>query len=183
MTGSKRLLLIVLNYLLMPQSVLADSKPFRTFVTVKGYHQESNGHLKKPESLVRLEVQLPNGQTVGLPENNQFWTVSNQQSQEVEQTFEVPYEWVHGDGFTFQIKMIQSGKDILPCQFQVSRLSEYNRTYFCRTDVNFQTNQLRVPEQKLVKQAVEVRVFSDLNSSPKEIPKKFLAYAKSQELK
>jgi hypothetical protein len=36
-------------------------------------------------------------------------------------------------------------------------------------------NQQSVPEEKVAKEAIEVRVFSDINSTPAEIPKDAIA--------
>ncbi|NDC24167.1 MAG: hypothetical protein EBZ49_08575, partial [Proteobacteria bacterium] len=109
-----------------------------------------------------------------LPEGGHYWSIGNNQSQDINRTFEIPFSAIQNDGFAFELTMVRSGKKILPCRFEVAQLSQFNRTYFCRTDVAFQQNQ-NIPQDKIAKEAVEVRVFSDINSSQSEIPKDVIA--------
>ncbi|NBX93353.1 MAG: hypothetical protein EB078_05310 [Proteobacteria bacterium] len=151
---------------------LVTSKPYRTFITIKAVNQEQP--LKKAEesAQIRLELQLPGRKPVFLPEKNKFWTLRKSESQKVEQTFEIPYAVIQNDGFQFDVTMVKKGKTIQPCHFEVKELSQFNRTYFCRTDVNFQLNQQHIREDKITKQEVEIRVFSDVNTHSKDLPKK-----------
>lgn len=151
------------------------TKPYRAFITIKKYNLENNGIPSKPISNVKLELSFPSGHKVELPEGGHYWSIGNNQSQEINRTFEVPFAYVQKDGFSFELKMVRKGKTILPCRFDVARLSQFNRTYVCRTDIAFQLNQQNLPEDKVAKEAVEVRVFSDINSLPAEIPKDVIA--------
>jgi len=154
-----------------------EKKPssYRAYVTLKAYHQEQNGNPKNPESQVRVQITFPDQKKIELPDRNRFWSVKDKQTQDINETFEVPQEFIQNDGFSFEVAIIDKGKEIVPCQIRVNQLSQFNRNYFCRTDVNAQANQQKIQEEKLAKQAVELRVFSDVNSSSKEIPKKLLA--------
>lgn len=151
------------------------TKPYRTFVTIKKYNLENNGIPSKPISNVKLEISFPGGHKVELPEGGHYWSIGNNQSQEINRTFEVPFSVIQKDSFSFELTMIRKGKKILPCHFEVARLSQFNRSYVCRTDVAFQMNQQNLPEEKVAKEAIEVRVFSDVNSMPAEIPKDVIA--------
>ncbi|NBX75417.1 MAG: hypothetical protein EBQ92_02600 [Proteobacteria bacterium] len=154
---------------------LVISKPYRTFVTIKKYNLENNGIPSKPISNVKLEISFPGGHKVSLPEGGHYWSIGNNQSQDINRTFEVPFAFIQKDGFSFDLTMVRKGKKILPCHFEVSRLSQFNRSYVCRTDVAFQMNQQNLPEEKVAKEAIEIRVFSDVNSTPAEIPKDAIA--------
>jgi len=149
-------------------------KPYRTFVTVKKYILENNGIPSKPISNVRLEIKFPGGTRAQLPEGGHYWSIGNNQSQEINRTFELPFALIQNDGFNFELTMVRSGKKILPCRFEVAQLSQFNRSYVCRTDVAFQQNQ-QIPQDKIAKEAVEIRVFSDLNSPQAELPKDAIA--------
>jgi hypothetical protein len=151
------------------------TKPYRTFVTIKKYNLENNGIPSKPVSNVRLEISFPGGHKLELPEGGHYWSIGNNQSQDINRTFEVPYDFIQKDGFSFDVTMVRKGKKILPCHFEVAHLSQFNRSYVCRTDVAFQMNQQSIPEEKVAKEAIEVRVFSDINSTPAEIPKDAIA--------
>ena len=151
---------------------------YKAYVTVKAYHQEYNGSAKRPDSQVRVQIHFPDQKKIELPSSDQFWSVSNKQTQDINETFEVPQEFLVADGFSFEVSIIEKGKDIQPCKVKVNQLSQFNRTYFCRTDVNAQVNQLHLKEDKVAKQAVELRVFSDINSTSKEIPRKLVALKK-----
>ncbi|MFM8270477.1 MAG: hypothetical protein ACKN9V_09845 [Pseudomonadota bacterium] len=156
-------------------SELLITKPYRTFVTIKKYNLENNGIPSKPVSNVKLELSFPGGHRIELPEGGHYWSIGNNQSQDINRTFEVPFAQIQKDGFSFELTMIRKGKKILPCRFEVTRLSQFNRSYVCRTDVAFQMNQQHLPEEKVAKEAIEVRVFSDINSTPAEIPKDVIA--------
>jgi len=150
-------------------------KPYRTFVTIKKYNLENSGTPSRPISNVKLAIKFPNGNTLELPEGGHYWSIGNLQSQEINRTFEIPFSHIQNDGFGFEITMIRKGKKILPCKFQVNRLSQFNRSYVCRTDVAYQMNQQNIPDEKVAKEAIEIRVFSDKNSLPKEIPNDAIA--------
>ena len=151
------------------------TKPYRTFVTIKKYNLENNGIPSKPISNVKLEISFPGGHKVDLPEGGHYWSIGNNQSQEINRTFEIPFSHIQKDGFSFELTMVRKGKKILPCRFDVARLSQFNRSYVCRTDVAFQTNQQHLADEKVAKEAIEIRVFSDINSTPAEIPKDVIA--------
>jgi len=184
MTFRKASLVLSLGLALVSTKALPDSdstsepvisKPFRTFVTIKKYNLENNGIPSKPISNVKVEISFPSGHKIELPEGGHYWSIGNNQSQEINRTFEVPYAFVQKDGFSFDLTMIRKGKKILPCHFDVAHLSQFNRSYVCRTDVAFQLNQQKLPDDQVAKEAIEVRVFSDLNSTPAEIPKDAVA--------
>ncbi len=155
-------------------SVKKEVKPYRTFITIQRYNMESNGEPSTPISNVRIEIRFPNGNKFELPGNSQFWPIGNGQVQEINRTFELPWQYVQNDGFKFQIQMIRKGSEFLPCQFDVATLSEFNRSYVCHTDLGWQANQRTAPEN-MDKEGIQVRVYSDLNSTPKEIPNDSLA--------
>lgn len=150
-------------------------KPYRTFITIKKYNLENNGTPNRPISNVKLAIKFPNGSQIELPEGGHYWSIGNLQSQEINRTFEIPFSQIQNDGFSFELTMIRKGKKILPCKFQVNRLSQFNRSYVCRTDVAYQMKQQNIPDEKVAKEAVEIRVFSDKNSLPKEIPNDAIA--------
>lgn len=144
-------------------------KPYRTFITVQRYNMESNGEEGNTISNVKLDITLPNGKTIELPGNSQYWPISNGQSQEINQTYEIPTKYIQQDGFKFKIQMLRKGAKFLPCEFDVVSLSEFNRSYVCRVDIGWQ-QQKGIPEEKLNKEAIQIRIFTDLNSPAKEIP-------------
>ncbi len=148
--------------------------PYRTWITVDHYEVISNGDLKNPISNVKLEIQFPNGKKFELPEGTQYWTIGNGQKQEIKRTYELPYEALLNDGFSFSVQMVRKGSKMLPCNFVVSQLSQFNRSYFCHTDVQWQVNQ-KITEDKLDKEGIEVRVWTDRNTPAKEQPKDALA--------
>ncbi|MBY0369300.1 hypothetical protein K2X33_01355 [bacterium] len=148
--------------------------PYRTFVAIQSYIMETNGDASNPISNVRLEVKFPGDKSFQLPDAGQYWPIGNGQTQEINRTFEVPYAAIQKDGFGFVIQMVRKGSKMLPCQFQVTQLSEYNRTYFCHTDVEWQVKQ-KFTEEKLNKEGIQIRVFTDRNTPSKEIPKDALA--------
>jgi len=150
------------------------AKPFRTFIAIQSYIMETNGDPKNPISNVRLEVKFPGDKHFQLPESGQYWPMGNGQTQEINRVFELPTEAVQNDGFNFVIQMVRKGSKMLPCQFQVTQLSQYNRAYFCHTDVEWQVSQ-KFPEEKLNKEGIQIRVFTDRNTPSKEIPKDAIA--------
>lgn len=149
-------------------------KPYRTFITIQRYNMEQSGDTKNQISNVRIEITFPNKTKIQLPGGNQFWPIGNGQVQEINRTFELPYSYVQSDGFKFQIQMVRKGSDFLPCNFDVSQLSEFNRSYVCHTDLGWQTKE-KIPEEQLDKEGIQVRVYTDLNSKPNEIPSDSLA--------
>jgi hypothetical protein len=58
---------------------------------------------------------------------------------------------------------------MFPCNFDVAALSQFNRAYVCKVDEGFQRRS-RVAEQHIDREGVQLRVFTDLNSEPGEIP-------------
>lgn len=151
-------------------AVLPKLEPYRTFVTIQRYVIESNGEPSNPISNVRITVTFPNGSKIDLPEAGQYWPIGNGQAQEINRTFEVPWSQVaQKDGFKFQIQMERKGTKMLPCDFEVVQLSQFNRAYNCQTDVAWQTQQKK-PAEKIDKEGIQLRVFTSKNSLPKEIP-------------
>lgn len=148
--------------------------PYRTFLTVQRYTLESNGDPSTSISNVRLEMKFANDVTIKLPGGEQHWPIGNGQVQEVNQTFEIPWAFVKGDAFGFSLQMVRKGAQILPCVFEVRELSQFNRTYTCQTDVNWQVTN-KVPENRVLREGVLIRVFTDRNTPAKEMPKDAVA--------
>ena len=63
---------------------------------------------------------------------------------------------------------------MLPCDFEVTSLSQFNRSYVCHTDINWQTNQ-KIAADRIDKEGIQIRAFTDKNSQPKEIPQDTIA--------
>jgi hypothetical protein len=147
-------------------------KPYRTFLTIQRYNMENNGEPSSPISNVRLEVTWPNGTKMVLPEGGQYWPIGNGQVQEINRTFELPWNMITNDGFKFEVQMIRKGSKMAPCQFEIVQLSQFNRGYVCHTDLNAQTN---LAPENMDKEGIQVRVFTDLNSEKKEVPNDALA--------
>lgn len=160
--------------LIAPEVGYAKIAPYRTFVTLQNYTMENNGDAQNPISNVKVEVAFGKDQKMELPEGGQFWPIGNGQKQEINRTYEVPWSAISNDGFAFEIQMVRKGSKMLPCQFKVSQLSQFNRAYVCHTDVQWQFDK-KIPEAKLDKEGIEVRVFTDRNTPAKEIPKDALA--------
>lgn len=149
-------------------------KPYRTWITIQRYSMDNNGEPNSPISNVRIEVTWPNGQKLSLPEGGQYWPIGNGQVQEINRTFEIPYAWVRNDGFVFTVQMVRKGSQMLPCQFEVAQLSAFNRSYVCHTDTNWQANNHTAPEN-LDKEGIQVRVFTDIDAKPTDIPSDAIA--------
>jgi len=154
--------------------VKKEIKPYRTFITLQRYNMEQSGDVKEPIANVRIDVVFPNGEKMPLPGGTQYWPIGNGQVQEINRTFELPWQYVQNDGFKFKIQMIRKGSEFLPCEFDVVQLSEFNRSYVCHTDLGWQNSQ-KIPAEKQDKEGIQVRVFTDLNSKPKELPTDSLA--------
>jgi hypothetical protein len=148
--------------------------PFRTFMTIQRYTLESNGDPSNNISNVRLEMKFPGDVQIKLPGGDQHWPIGNGQVQEVNQTFEIPWAYVRNDSFSFVLQMVRKGAQILPCQFDVKELSHFNRTYTCQTDVGWQQRE-KVPENRINREGVAIRIFTDRNTPSKEIPKDAVA--------
>lgn len=146
-------------------------KPYRTFVNIQRYNLEQMGSSTDAIANVRLELMLPNGTQVMLPESGQYWPIGNQQTQEINRTFEIPWKWMRNDGFKMTIQMVRRGSEMLPCKFDVVQLSQFNRSYVCHTDVQWQIAHEKVTDTTAAKEGVQIRVFTDLNSPASEIPK------------
>lgn len=147
----------------------APSKPFRTWINIQRYNMENNGDAAQPISNVRLEIVFANQQKLSLPESGQFWPIGNGQVQEINRNYEVPFAWLANDGFAFTVQMVRKGAELLPCRFEVSTLSQFNRSYVCKTDTGWQASN-HIPQDKFDKESIQIRVFTDLNSKPNEIP-------------
>jgi hypothetical protein len=154
-----------------PQPGISPSgqKPSRWFIQIQRYNVKNNGQKSNPISNVRITVTFPNKTKLTLPESGQYWPIGNGQVQEINRTYELPAQLVVNDGFKFTIQMENKGDAILPCEFDVVQISQFNRAYVCSTDVGWQKVH-NVPEDQLDEQAVQVRVFTDINSEKKEIP-------------
>jgi len=157
-----------------PTATLAKVEPFRTFVTIQRYNLDSNGNASKPISNIRVSITFPNGNKIALPEGGQWWPIGNGQAQEINRTFEIPWAFVQNDGFKFTVQMERKGSEMLPCQFDIVQLSQFNRAYSCHTDLTWQQNE-STPADQLDKEGIQVRVFTSRNSEPKEIPTNALA--------
>lgn len=157
---------------------VAQIEPYRTFVTIQRYVIDNNGNPGNPISNVRLQVSFPNGTEkpvkIALPEGGQYWPIGNSQVQEINRTFEIPWKAINTDGFRMVIQMERKGAKLLPCEFDVTQLSQFNRAYTCATDQNFQ-RQAGKAEEHIDKEGIQIRVFTSKNSLPKEIPQDALA--------
>lgn len=148
---------------------IAQVKPYRTFIEVARYNMENNGESNNPISNVRIVVTFPNQQKIQLPEGGQWWPIGNGQAQEIHKFYELPFSYIQNDGFKFSIQMERKGSLMLPCNFEVITLSQFNRSYTCHTDLNWQQNE-RISPENFDKEGIQVRVFTDQNSEKKEIP-------------
>jgi hypothetical protein len=157
--------------------VFAKIAPYRTWITVENFEMIQNGDAKNPISNVKMEVLLPGGTKFELPEGGQFWTIGNGQKQDIKRTYELPWSTIQNDGFNFVVQMVRKGSKMLPCNFTVNQLSQYNRSYFCHTDLQWQMDQ-KFPEDKLDKEGIQIRVWTDRNTPVKEQPKDALALKK-----
>lgn len=149
-------------------------KPFRTFITLKSYHLAQSGNTA-PEHSIQLKLKLEGQEALPLPQKDLSWTLSNGGTQTIDQTFEIPFEAISSDSFSFEVQMLREGKKIEPCRFTVTQLSQYNRNYICRSDVNYQLHKQNLPQDKISKEAIEVRVFTSLKTKKKEIPRQVIA--------
>ncbi len=151
-------------------------KPYRTFIHIQNFAIENNGDIKNPISNIKLEIRFNNKKSpvIKLPGDDEYWVIGNNQVQEINQFFEVPWEYIKNDGFKFQIQIIRKGTKFLPCNFEVTQLSLFNRQYICRLDVHWQMEQ-QIPEHELDKEALTIRIFTDKNSPQKDIPKDAIA--------
>jgi len=153
---------------------MAKIEPYRTFLTIMRYTMENNGEPTNPISNVRIGLEFPSGNKLGLPEAGQYWPIGNGQMQEINRTYEIPWAFINNDGFKFKIQMERKGSLMLPCEFDIVQLSQFNRTYTCHTDLKWQQDQ-RVAESNLDKEGIQIRIFTSKNSLPKEIPQDALA--------
>lgn len=166
-----KFLLLAVSLTFMPKAN-AESKPVRFFMTVQKYILENSGQKNNDIYDAKLILTFPNGKKYALPEGkgNQTFQIGNGQSQEINKTFEIPAAWVVKDGFQFSIQMERNGTVLLPCNFDVVQISQFNRGYLCHTDTAWQLQQ-RVSPEELDKEGVAIRVFTTLNIEEKEIPK------------
>ena len=165
MKSNDRLLLFLASFFFLQGNSLADpQKSFRTFVTVKALHHGVGSLSSSDPSEIRLQIKLPDGRTLKLREKD------------IDQSFEIPFDFVKQDSFGMEVTMLGEGKHILPCQIYVHQLSQYDRSYRCQTDIGFQVSQQHIPENRATREGVEFRVFTDVQSDKKEIPRKLLAF-------
>jgi hypothetical protein len=153
---------------------IKEVKPFRTFLTIQKYNLENSG--KSPDKIfhAQLEITFANGSKISLPEGGHQWTIGNGQSQEINRTFEIPWGLVQSDSTRFTVAMVRSGANTSPCEFSAEQLSQFNRGYICHTDAGFQADQ-GVSQDKIIREAVYIRVFTDRNANPNDIPKDAIA--------
>ena len=154
--------------------VIKEVKPFRTFLTIQKYNLEQSGKASDKIFNARVEISFPNGSKLTLPEGGHRWPISNGQSQEINRTIEIPWAFVQSDATRFTVSILRSGATISPCEFTVEQLSQFNRGYICHTDATLQAEQ-GTPADKVVRESIHVRVFTDRNSTPREIPTDALA--------
>jgi len=150
------------------------TKSFRTFVTLKSYRLEQSGNSLTKHN-IQLKVKLGEKEASSLPQRELAWTLPTGSTQAINQTFEIPFEALSSDHFSFEVQMLRDGKTIEPCRFLVTQVSQYNRNYVCRSDLNHQTQKQNLPLTKISKEAIEVRVFTSLNIPKREIPQKVIA--------
>ena len=155
-------------------SVAGMKNQYRTFISFQKYTMESNGQTGNAISNVRIEVTFPSGTRVELPESGVYWPIGNGQFQEINRVYEIPWSYVQRDGFRLRLQMIRKGSTISPCEIEVAQLSAYNRAYICHTDVIAQMKN-GTEAGNAVKEGVEIRIFTDLNSTQKEIPQNAIA--------
>ena len=153
---------------------VGSQQPYRTFITVQKYTIEQTGDPNSSVSNVRLDLTFPNGSTVQLPENGQHWVIGNGQVQEIDRTFELPFALIRNDGFRFRIQMIRRGSKMLPCEFDVAQLSQFDRAYVCHTDLNWQSSQ-NIAAESQDREGLQIRVFTDRHSPLKENQKNVIA--------
>lgn len=148
--------------------------PYRTFLTVTKYNLIKTGRPDQRISNVRLEIEFPDKAKVQLPGKGQYWTIGDGQVQEIQSTFEIPFEYLKNDGFILTVQMDRKSAWIKPCRIEITELSRFNRTYTCRTDVGWQ-RQRKIPEENFDLEEVELRVFTDKNTPAREIPSQPIA--------
>jgi hypothetical protein len=151
--------------------------PYRTWITIESFEMIQNGEPQNPISNVKLEVSFPDGSKFELPEGGQYWTIGNGQIQDIKRTYELPWSAITNDGFAMSVQMVRKGSKMLPCNFTVNQLSQFNRAYFCRTDLAWQLER-KIPEDRQDKEGIQVRVWTDRNTPVKEQPKDALALRK-----
>lgn len=166
---------ILVIFGLMSVKAFPDStKAFRTFVTLKSYHLAQSGNALANHQ-IQIKVKLGEKETSALPQRELAWTLPTGGTKAINQTFEIPFEVLSSDSFSFEVQLLREGKTIEPCRFTVTQVSKYNRNYVCRSDVNHQTRNQNLPSDKISKEAIEVRVFTSLNTPKKEIPRQVIA--------
>jgi len=166
--------LLIFSALMTLNAFPNSKKSFRTFVTLKSYHLAQSGNAL-PNHHIQLKVKLGEKETSSLPQRELAWTLPTGGTKAINQTFEIPFEVLSSDSFSFEVQMLREGKTIEPCRFAVTQVSQYNRNYVCRSDVNHQTRNQNLPSNKISKEAIEVRVFTSLNTPKKEIPRQVIA--------
>lgn len=156
--------------------VIEEIKPFRTFITFQRYRIDQNGNPQTPVSNVKINIEFPGanaeekGKEISLPGEKTTWAIGDGQIQEIDQSFEVPFEYVSNlDGFKMNVTMDRKGVWIKPCKFVVKDLSKFNRGYVCRTDQDWQKKRGRTEEQMDI-ESIQVRVFTDKNLQRNEKP-------------
>ena len=167
----KTLALLFIGLTLVATSAWAEA-PYRTFLNIQHYYVENSGNDNIAN--VRVDITFPGGQTVQLPEGGQYWPIAGAQVQEINRVYEIPFSVLEKDAFKFRIQMDRKGSSVLPCEFDVQQIAEFNRSYVCKVDLNWQTAR-GIPEDKLDKEGIQVRVFTDKNSPKKDIPMNAIA--------
>lgn len=164
-----RFLFLLASFSLMSKAN-AETKPFRTFLTIQKYILENSGDKGNGIHNVRLIVTRPDKTKVMvLPEGNQSFAIGNGQTQEINRSYEIPASWIVNNGFRFTLQMDRSGAHLMPCNFDVVQLDQFNRAYLCHTDIAWQLHQ-GIKEDELDKEGIQIRVFTTLEIPEKEIP-------------
>ena len=135
-------------------------------VTLEKFVWEPSPSATDPSSQVQFVLSFPGGQKVSFPQKSadKAWTLQAGKPLEIGETLTVPPEVVHGDQFHFTLQVLRQGILLSPCEFDVAQVSQFNRTYTCHTDLNWQRNH-GFSEEQLEKDTVQLRVYSNAKPS------------------
>lgn len=167
------------NAVIPSSDPLPEIKPYRTWIQIQRYQVENSGD-GSAISNVKLVITFPGptekGTNVELPGAGQYWAIGNGQVQEIARTFELPWKYIQKDGFRFRVQMVRKGAWIKPCEFDVAQLSQFNRSYVCRTDVEWQKKK-KIAEDRMDKESLQIRVLTDRELRKKDLPTDAVAIA------
>ena len=95
----------------------------------------------------QLELELPDGTKHAIKRRGE--------------RFEIPSAFAQKNGFKFVIQMRRRDIAIMPCEFTVEGLSDFNRRLICRT---YETNDATSNQsaKQAVHESVEVRVYTEV---------------------